>query len=231
MKTAIEIISEAYGFIGITGVLNGRFSKEGLGFLNDLLYHWNAHNYFPFTQNTVDGHVTGGSGTIAPEQGNTFIGEKPVRVNKVLVRIGNEWYPLKPVAYENIWERRMNASAPYFYAFTNDEQGRGVVVFDCEDGDFDCRVIYNRNLPAMDFNDTLAAPPQYMQVLKYGIAELASVARGMPSEMTAKYKTLKDDALASIKKTNSPKHSIDMSWRGRACADSPADMVMIGRRM
>ena len=51
MKTAIELIRDAYDFVGITGIsLDGKFSKEGLGFLNELLYNWNTENYFPFTQ-------------------------------------------------------------------------------------------------------------------------------------------------------------------------------------
>ena len=136
------------------------------------------------------------------------------------------WVKLKRVAYENIWERRGNVSTPYYYAFTNDEQGRGVIVFDSENGDFDCRVIYNKNLPQMDFNDLLTAPPQYEQAIKYGIAELASVARGMPTEITAKYERLKTNILTNIKKSNSFKHSIDAPFVCGGIMEEPADRLL-----
>ena len=54
-KTAIQIIKEGYAYAGIspTGTpLNADMSREGLGFLNELLYKWNIENYFPFTNNT-----------------------------------------------------------------------------------------------------------------------------------------------------------------------------------
>ena len=230
MKTAIELIRDAYDFVGITGItLDGKFSKEGLGFLNELLYNWNTENYFPFTQNTIDGHVDGGQALIGP--GETLDGEKPINITAVLYKSGNEWYKLKRVAYANIWERRVSTSQPVSYAFTNDEQGRGVVVFDSENGNFDVRVIYNRNIPRMDFNDILATPPQYEQAIKYGIAALVSVARGMPSEMTAKYEKLRDDIIRNIKKSNSFKHSIDAPARAGSLDLGPYERVMTGRHI
>lgn len=230
MKTAIELIREAYDFVGIPGVtLDGKFSKEGLGFLNELLYNWNTENYFPFTQNTIDGHVEGGQVLIGP--GETLDGEKPINISTVLCKSGGEWYKLKRVAYANIWERRGVTSQPIAYAFTNDEQGRGVIVFDSENGNFDVRVIYNKNIPTMGFNDLLATPPQYEQAIKYGIAALASVARGMPDDMTAKYEKLRDDIIKNIKKSNSFKHSIDAPARCVGIDLSPYDRVLAGRRI
>lgn len=229
MKTAIELIRDAYDFVGIPGVtLDGKFSKEGLGFLNELLYNWNTENYFPFTQNTIDGHVNGGQALIGP--GETLDGEKPINVSIVLYKSGSNWIKLKRVSYENIWERRNTCSQPVSFAFTNDEQGRGVVVFDSENGNFDVRVIYNRNIPTMGFNDVLATPPQYEQAIKYGIAALASVARGMPPEMTAKYEKLRDDIIKNIKKANSFKHSIDAPVYGTPY-ESPAERLLTGRHL
>ena len=229
MKTAIELIRDAYDFVGIPGLtLDGKFSKEGLGFLNELLYNWNTENYFPFTQNTIDGHVNGGQALIGP--GESLDGEKPINVSAVLYKSGNNWIKLKSCSYVNIWERRNTCSQPIWYAFTNDEQGRGVVVFDSENGNFDVRVIYNRNIPHMDFNDLLSAPPQYEQAIKYGIAALASVARGMPSEMTAKYEKLRDDMIKNIKKANSSKHSIDAPVYGKPY-ESPAERLLTGRHL
>lgn len=234
MKTAIQLIKEAYTFVGLIpsgAELRGTMAADGLTFLNDSIYELNCHNYFPFTSNTVDGHITGGTAKISPEQSSELVGPKPIRVNKVLVRNGEGWAPLKSVAYENIWERRGNASYPYSYAFTNDEEGRGVIVFDCENGDFDCRVIYNKDLPALGYNDYLNTPPQYESVLKYSVCCLVATQRGFPPEKRKEYKDLRDSILSSIKKANSKKHSIDMSFRARVLADSPYDMVMIGRTL
>ena len=237
MKKAIELIREAYAFAGIgpTGTtlngpsLNGHMSEEGLGFLNELLYKWNADNYFPFTSNTVDGHVQGGEAIVSPAEGSVLQGPKPINVNKVLCYWSNAWYTLSRVGYENIWERRnRESSTPLYYAFTNDEQGNGRIVFDCENGNFDCRVIYNKDLPLMSFNDELTAPPQYEQAIKYGIAALVCVRYGMPTDKTAAVEKLRDSILTSIKKTNSFKHKIDMPARCNVY-DSPADMVMTGR--
>lgn len=238
MKKAIELIRDAYAFAGIapTGstikgnTLNGSMNSEGLDFLNELLYKWNGDNYFPFTSNTVDGHVNGGEAIVSPEEGSALQGPKPINVNKVLCYWSNEWYEVMRVGYENIWERRnRESSTPIYFAFTNDEQGNGRIVFDCENGNFDCRVIYNKDLPRMDFNDELTAPPQYEQAIKYGIAALVCARYGMPADKTAAVEKLRDSILASIKKTNSFKHKIDMPVRGHVY-DNPDDMVMTGRR-
>ena len=234
MKTAIQLVKEAYTFVGLIpsgAELRGTMAADGLTFLNDSIYELNCQNYFPFTSNTVDGHVTGGIAKISPEQESELVGPKPIRVNKVLVRNGEGWAPLRSVAYENIWERRGNSSLPYAYAFTNDEYGRGVVVFDCENGDFDCRVIYNKDLPRMDFNDLLLTPPQYESVLKYSVCILVSAQRGFPPEKRAEYKELRDAILSSIKAANSKKHSIDMPFCAGSIAESPYDMVMMGRHL
>lgn len=232
MKTAIQLINEAYWFTGLVPSgkpANGMQSADGLDFLNDSLYELNCHNYFPFTSNTVDGHVSGGTAKISPDQSSEFVGEKPIKVNKVLYRNGVEWFPLKDVAYENIWERRTQSSKPLFYAFTNDEDGKGVLVFDCENGDFDCRVIYNRNIPTMAYNDLLNAPPQYESVLKYSVCYLIATQRGFPLEKRAEYKELRDGILESIKKANAKKRGIDMPYRPSSLADTPAEMVLMGR--
>lgn len=243
MKKATELIREAYAFAGIspTGTtisgnsLNGNMNREGLDFLNELLYRWNADNYFPFTSNTLDCHVTGGKALIgSAELGESglpvFVGPKPINLNKVLLRVGNEWYDVARVGYENIWERKAQSSQPVFFAFTNDDQGNGVIEFDCENGDFDCRVIYNKDLPKMDFNDELMTPPQYEQLMKYGIAALVAVRYGMPQDVVARIEKLRDSILTSIKKTNSFKHAINRPMRGRVY-DDPATAVLCGRYM
>ena len=243
MKNAIELIREAYAFAGIapTGTnlkgdtLNGNMNREGLDFLNELIYKWNAENYFPFTSNVLDCHVTGGKAFIGDSELEetglpVFIGPKPINVNKVLMRQGNEWYDIARLGYENIWERKAQASQPVFFAFTNDENGNGIIEFDCENGDFDCRVIYNKDLPKMDFNDELTTPPQYEQVLKYGIAALVAVRYGMPPDVVARIEKLRDSILTSIKKTNSFKHAVNRPMRGR-CYDDPATAVMCGRHL
>lgn len=241
MKKAIELIREAYAFAGIapTGTpLNGQMSEEGLGFLNEILYRWNSDNYFPFTNNTVDGHVNGGKAVINPDDGfvpedgaSVLQGPRPINVNKVLCLCSNEWCEVHRVGYENIWERRnRTGSTPYFFAFTNDEQGNGILTFDSESGDFDVRVIYNKDLPAMDFNDELTAPPQYEQAIKYGIAALVCARYGMPPDKQMSVEKLRDSILASIKKTNSFKHMINMPVRNDRY-ESPADMVMMGRHL
>lgn len=233
MKTAIQLINEAYWFTGLVPSgkpASGAQSADGLCFLNDVLYELNCHNYFPFTFNTVDGHVTGGIGRISPGPSDSeFFGDKPIKVNKVLYKNGTEWIPLKDVAYENIWERRTQSSKPIFYAFSNDEDGTGVIVFDCENGDFDCRVIYNRAIPPMDFNDQLNAPPQYESVIKYSVCCLIAAQRGFPPEKRAEYKELRDGILESIKKANAKKHKIDMPYRPSCLDGTPSEMVLFGR--
>lgn len=234
MKKAIELIRESYAFAGIAptkNALDGRMSSEGLGFLNELLYKWNADNYFPFTSNTVDGHVSGGRTIISPDDGADLVGPKPINVNKVLFKYCNEWYSLKRRSYENIWETVHQTTIPAFFAFTNDENGNGVLIFDAEKGNFDCRVIYNKNLPEMDFNDVLTAPPQYEQALKYGIAALVCAGYGMPPDVQANAERLRDSVLASIKKTNSFKHSIDAPCRKSNVYDDPAMSVLVGRHL
>lgn len=237
MKKAIELIREAYAFAGIAPVstgapsLNGKMSEEGLGFLNEILYKWNAENYFPFTSNTVDGHVQGGEAIVSPDEGSVLQGPKPINVNKVLCYRSNAWYTLSRVGYENIWERRnRESSTPLYFAFTNDEYGNGRIVFDCESGNFDVRVIYNKDLPSMDFNDELTAPPQYEQAIKYGIAALVCARYGMPPDKQANVEKLRDSILTSIKKANSFKHKIDMPVR-ESVYESPADYVMCGRHL
>lgn len=234
MKTAIQLINEAYEFVGLVPTgrpVSGPMAEIGLTFLNDTIHQLNCDNYFPFTSNTVDGHVNGGIAKISEEPTSELVGPKPIRVNKVLVKTGSEWAPLRDVAYENIWERRGGGSQPYAYAFTNDEFGRGVIVFDCEDGDFDCRVIYNKDLPRMDFNDLLLTPPQYESVLKYSVCYLIATHKHFPPEKRAEYKELRDAILTSIKKANSKKHKIDMPFMARALAESPYEMIMIGRHL
>ena len=234
MKTAIQLIKEAYEFVGLvpTGKpVSGPMAEIGLTFLNDTIHQLNCDNYFPFTSNTVDGHVSGGTAKISEEPTSELVGPKPIRVNKVLIRNGNGWCALKDVAYENIWERRGSGSSPYAYAFTNDSEGRGIIVFDCEDGDFDCRVIYNKDLPRMEFNDLLLTPPQYESVLKYRVCYLIAVQKHFPPDKQAEYKELGDTILTSIKKANSKKHKIDIPFMAEKIAESPYDYIMIGRHL
>lgn len=243
MKNAIELIREGYTFAGITptgstikgDMLNGNMNREGLEFLNELLYRWNADNYFPFTSNTLDCHIRGGRALIGGVElgafgDSVFIGPKPININKVLYRYGNEWFDVSRLGYENIWERKAQSSQPSFFAFTNDPEGNGVIEFDCENGDFDCRIIYNRDLPPMDFNDELTAPPQYQQALKYGIAALVAARYGMPPDVQAKIERLRDSILTAIKKTNSFKHAINRPMRNHF-VDDPAMAVLCGRHL
>lgn len=234
MKTAIQIIREAYAYCGVCPTqsnLNGNMSEEGKGFLNELLYKWNIENYFPFTNNTIDGHVSGGIALISPEETSTFIGEKPININRVLWKDGTEWHPLIRVGYENIWERCSKTSKPVYFAFTNDESGRGKLVFDCENGDFDCRVIYNKSLPQMDYNDNLNAPEQYEQLLKYGVAVKCCIRYGLPSDVMLSIKSEQDAILNAIKKANSFKHAINISERKVGAYDDFTLLVQSGRRM
>lgn len=233
-KTAIQIIKEGYAYAGIspTGTpLNADMSREGLGFLNELLYKWNIENYFPFTNNTIDAHVTGGQAVIGPDEGAAFAGEKPLNINKVLWKDGNEWRPLFRVAYDNIWERRVLTSKPYYFAFSNDAEGNGVLTFDCENGNFDARVIYNKALPTMDYNDELTAPSQYEQLLKYGIAVKCCIRYGLPPETKAYIEEEQDAILNSIKKQNSFKHKIDIPVANIGAYDDYSILCMSGRRL
>lgn len=233
-KTAIQLIREGFAYAGIapTGTpLNADMSREGLNFLNELLYKWNIENYFPFTNNTLDAHVTGGRATIYPDEEATFNGERPLNVNKVLYKDGNEWYPLVRVSYDNIWERRVQTSKPYCFAFSNDEDGNGIITFDCENGNFDARVIYNRALPEMDYNDELAAPSQYEQLLKYGIAVKCCIRYGLPPDTKAYIEEEQESILNAIKKQNSFKHKIDLSPRLKSAYDDYSLLCQYGRRM
>lgn len=215
MKTAIQIIRDAYAYAGIapTGTpLSGEMSAEGLGFLNELLYKWNMDNYFPFTHCTLDADVIGGEATIAPDS-ETFKGEIPVFIQKCFWRNGSNWEPLHRVSYENIWERRSNGEIPTFYAFTLDEQGRGSLIFDCENGRFSSRIIYNRAIPSLDFNDLLNAPAQYEQLMKYGVAVKVCVRYAIPADVMAPIKAEQDAILGAIKKINSFKHEVNLGER------------------
>ena len=233
-KTAIQIVREAYSYAGIVftnGQLDDRKSAEGLDFLNELLYRWNIENYFPFTNNTIDGTVQGGEAKIFDAPEATFRGEKPLHVNKVLWKDCNEWVPLVPLGYENIWERRSCTTNPTFYAFTNDEEGNGVLTFDCENGNFQCRVIYNKALPKMDFNDVLAAPEQYEQLLKYGVAVKCCIRYGLPVETKAMIESEQNAILTAIKKANSFKHAINLPSRITGGNYDYTLAVVSGRRM
>ena len=232
-KSAIQIIRDGYAYAGIvpTGVpLNAEMSSEGLMFLNELLYAWNTENYFPFTTNTIDGKVSGGQAKISPDDGSEFVGEKPIQVNKVLYKNGNVWTPLRRLSYEDIWEHRSQCCLPTFFAFTNDSDGNGIVVFDCENGNFDARVIYNKNIPPMEYSTILGAPPQYEQLLKYGVALKVCIRYGVPQDKEASIKAEQDAMLSNIKKVNAPKHSIILSpARSVGAYDDHAIQVLSGR--
>ena len=83
----------------------------------------------------------------------------------------------------------------------------------------------------MDFNDLLLTPPQYESVLKYRVCYLIAVQKHLPQDKQAEYRGLGDTILTSIKKANSKKHKIDIPFMARNIADSPYDMVMIGRHL
>lgn len=225
MKKAIQIVRDAYAYAGIapTGTpLNGSMSEEGLGFLNELLYKWNMSNYFPFTHVTLDADVVGGNALIYPDS-DTFKGEVPVLVQRCLWRNGSVWEPLSRVSYENIWERRSTGEIPSFYAFTLDGDGHGSLTFDCENGKFRCRIIYNRSIPEADYNDPINAPAQYEQLLKYGVAVKCCIRYGLPADVLNNIKGEQDSILRAIEKMNSYKHEVNIGnrvgWR------SPAELV------
>lgn len=232
MKTAIQIVREAYSYTGICptqATLSDAMSTEGLGFLNELLYEWNMGNYFPFTNNTIDAQIDGGSAIIAPDS-ETFAGETPAIVSKVFWKNGSVWEPIRRVSYENIWERRVQGSTlPAFYAFSLDENGRGVLTFDCENGHFLCRVIYNRSIPAMEFTTQLNAPPQYEQLLKYGVAVKVCIRYGMPEDVTARIEKQRDSILSAIEKMNSFKHEVNLGTM--SAFRNPSDLVNGCRRL
>lgn len=234
MKTAIQIIRDAFAYVGMVPSgkpLNGNMSQEGLGFLNEVLYRLNSDNYFPFTNNTIDGTVKEGVGIIAPRDDATFVGEKPLSVNKVLYRRGNEWFPLYSIGYDNIFERRCQTTLPSCYAFSNDVEGNGILTFDNENGEFECRVIYNKAIPEMDFNDVLATPPQYEQLLKYGVAIKVCNRYGLPMDKKVSIKEEYDSMLLAIKKNNSVKHEIDSPENRLGTFDDYALEVLAGRHM
>lgn len=226
MKNAIQIVRDAYAYAGIcpTGQpLNADMSREGLDFLNELLYKWNTENYFPFTHNTIDAEIDGtGGAEISPESA-TFKGEVPAFVQKCFWRNGSVWEPVVRVSYENIWQRRSSGEIPSFFAFTLDSEGKGVILFDCENGKFLCRVIYNRAIPTMDYNDPLNAPPQYEQLLKYGVAYKACVRYGIPADVAGRIAAERDSILDAIKKVNSFKHEVNIGYRRGF--RSPAELV------
>lgn len=225
-KTAIQIIRDAYAYTGICptkSTLNDKMSQEGLDFLNELLYAWNMDNYFPFTSNTIDGDIVGGEAEISPES-NTLKGEVPAVLQKVFWRNGSIWEPLYRVSYENIWSRRCSgATLPTYYAFTLDENGKGRLTFDSENGHFRCRVIYNRSIPTMDYNSELNAPPQYEQLLKYGIAVKVCIRYGVPADVRVSIEQERDSILTAIKKVNNFKHEVNIG--SRTGFRSPADLV------
>lgn len=231
MKKAIQIIRDAYAYAGIspTGTpLNGQMSSEGLGFLNELLYKWNMSNYFPFTHVTLDADIVGGEAIVSPTS-STFKGEVPVLIQKCLWRNGSVWEPLARVSYENIWERRRSGELPTYYSFTLDSTGQGLITFNCENGKFKCRIIYNRSIPELDFNDEINAPQQYEQLLKYGVAVKCCVRYGLPSDTLSSIKGEQDAILRAIEKMNSYKHEVNIGsvqgWR------SPAELVNTAYRL
>lgn len=226
MKTAIQIIREAFSYTGIAPTkesLTDRMSEEGLGFLNELLYKWNIENYFPFTNNTIDAQVTSGQAFIAPDS-DTFKGETPAVVQKCFWKNGAYWESVSRVSYENIWVRRISGlTIPSYYAFSLDENGKGVITFDAENCNKFMRIIYNRNIPPMEFNTQLNAPPQYEQLLKYGVAVKICVRYGVPEDVTRRIEQEQDAILEAIKKVNSFKHEVNLG-----CASafvSPSELV------
>ena len=234
MKTAIQMICDAYAYTGIAPAglpVNGNMSKEGLGFLNEVIYRLNSEDYFPFTNVTIDGTLKHGQGIIAPRDDADFVGEKPLKVNKVLYRYGNQWISMLNVGYENIWERRLASANPEFYAFTNNEEGEGVIVVDAEQGEIPCRVIYNKALPPMNFNDELKAPPQYEQLIKYGIALKVCTKYGLPADKAGAIQAEYDSILTAIKKSNSFKHTITRPKRAHDILEDHALAVLTGRHL
>ncbi len=223
---AIQIVRDGYSYAGIcpTGQpLNADMSREGLGFLNELLYRWNMDNYFPFTLNTVDADIDGvGEAEISPDS-DTFKGETPAFIQKCFWRNGSVWEPLRRVSYENIWERRSTGELPTFYAFTHDQDAKGRIYFDCERGRFKCRVIYNRVIPEMGYNDALNAPKQYVQLLKYGVAVKCCIRYGLPADVRSGIESERDSILNAIKKANQFKHEVNLG--GRSGFRSPAELV------
>lgn len=228
------MICDAYAYAGIAPAgmpLNGNMSKEGLGFLNEVLYRMNSDNYFPFTQVTIDGVLKNGIGVIAPRSDADFVGEKPQKVNKVIYRNGNCWLSMINVGYENIWERRVASSNPEFYAFTNNEDGEGLIVVDAECKEIQCRVIYNKAIPPMEFNDELKAPPQYEQLIKYGIALKVCTKYGLPVDKSSRIQAEYDSIVNAIKKNNSYKHTISRPKRSHDILEDHALSVLIGRHL
>lgn len=226
MKTAIQIIREAYAYTGICptkATLSDKMSEEGLDFLNELLYEWNMANYFPFTNNTLDAQIHGGSAIIAPDS-DTFAGETPAVIQKCFWKNGALWEPIRRVSYENIWCRRVEgASLPAFYAFSLDQNGKGVLTFDCSNGNFLCRIIYNRSIPQMEFTTQLNAPPHYEQLLKYGVAVKVCIRYGLPNDVKDNIVGQRDAILGAIEKVNQFKHEVNI---GTAHAfRSPSELV------
>lgn len=234
MKTAIQIIRDAYAYAGIapTGTpLNGDMSREGLGFLNEVIYQLNSDNYFPFTNNTLDGIVKNGVAKISPDEGAEFVGEKPLHINKVLWSNGGEWIPLFSLSYENIWEHRGACSQPTYYAFSNDEYGNGILTFDNDNGEFKCRVIYNKNIPEMDYNDLLKTPPQYEQLLKYGVSLKVCTRYGLPADNIVNIQREYDAILSSVKKNNSYKHEINRPVDNFGAFEDHTIAILSGRHL
>lgn len=230
MKTAIQIIRDAYAYCGvhpITDPLPAEYSREGLNFLNELLYKLNMENYFPFAMNTIDAKIKGGSATIKPE--GDFDGPIPHIVSKVYYKNGTMWEPLFRMSYENIWSRRNTGSVPTYYAFSHEADGSGLLTFDTENTNYPMRVIYNRALAEMGFNDTLNAPPQYEQLLKYGIADKCCIRYGLPADSLQLIRSEYYSMLGAIEKQNSFKHEVNNNRRGGWI--SPSELVDNAYRM
>lgn len=210
MKTAIQIIRDAYSYANViqyNAQLTAEEAAEGLGFLNELLYRWNLDDYFPFAVNTIDAKVSGGEATMKP--GGDFDGPVPLKVNSLHWLNGSQWEPLRRVSYSNIWNYRHQGSIPSAYAFTNDADGTGLLTFDSAQTNYTIRAIYNRALGTMGYNDELNAPPQYEQLLKYGIADKCCTRYGMPQDVRAGIKGEMDAALRAVRKANSFKHEVN----------------------
>ncbi|MCQ2106405.1 MAG: hypothetical protein MJZ26_11515 [Fibrobacter sp.] len=215
MKTAITIVREAYEYTGVLQQgeqLNPEDCKEGLRFLNEMVRKWNEENYFPFSIVTADGTARNGRALIF--KGSEDIdGEVPCIVNKVYYRDGEAWVEVDKVSYENIWGCKDKSANPTAYAFTHDEEMRGVIEIDAEGCDIPLRVIYNRVLPKLDYNDELKAPEIYEDLLIYGVAWKVAKRNKMPPEDVADIWNDAASILSSIKKMNAGKHKVGKTYQ------------------
>ncbi|MCQ2096780.1 MAG: hypothetical protein MJY87_02415 [Fibrobacter sp.] len=212
-KSVRKILSEAYGFVGLSpnGVLTGRQVTKGLQFLNEVLQKYNESCLFPFSFETVIGKVRGGRAEISLRWGiSELTGPVPANISAVYLRRSDtDYVELEKCEYKDIFKVRNSGSTPEWYSFMLGEYEHGTdetgfIHFDAL-GEFEVMVVYPRKLPELGIDDTFNAPAIYEQVLRYGVAELAAQDAGLEDAAVAPATNRLSDVVRTIKESNGSK--------------------------